>query len=184
MTSLEVVDTTEEEVCILGNIFSLNFAHWMDELLKVIVLESFGFGGSYVVAHDYPRFYVESLALLGVETRRLRSVDKVTLFENAFFTSNVNHFNAHLFPDLTRRLRDQLYAAVGQGGGAGERVWAERGESASQGRDIVNREEVNATLQRHGFELTDYARLSFADQIRVDRHAAVLGGVHGTAMCR
>jgi Glycosyltransferase 61 len=149
--SLESVDRTEEEVCILGNVFSHVFGHWMEELLKVIVLESFGFGGSYVVARDYPRFCAESLELLGVESRRLQSVDKVTLFENAFFTSNVNHFNAHLFPELTRRLRDQLYAAVGQGGGVGERVWADRGESANQERNIVNFEEVSATVKRHGF---------------------------------
>src|SRR5207244_141396 len=36
-------DRSSDEVCILGNIYSKNFGHWVEELLKVITLEAFGF---------------------------------------------------------------------------------------------------------------------------------------------
>ena len=42
------LERSEHEVCILGNIYSKNFGHWMEELLKVILLEEFRFDGQYV----------------------------------------------------------------------------------------------------------------------------------------
>src|SRR5882762_1258121 len=35
----ECEDTIDATVCILGNVFSRNFGHWQEELMKVIVLE-------------------------------------------------------------------------------------------------------------------------------------------------
>ena len=43
-------DTIDGTVCILGNVFSRNFCHWHEEMMKVIILERIGYECNYVIA--------------------------------------------------------------------------------------------------------------------------------------
>ena len=49
----------------------------------------------------------------------------------------------------------------------------------NQSREIVNREEVDALLDRFGFARTDLAALPLAGQVALARDADVLAGPHG-----
>jgi hypothetical protein len=175
------LECCERAVCILGNIYSKNFGHWTEELLKVILLEEFGFDGCYVFPTWYPRFAHESLSLLGITTDRVVLVDKPAIYRTAFFTTVISHFRAHKFPAVIRRLREQLYAAAQPGQGQTERVWVERGSGANNGRGVINDDEVQSFLERHGFVRVDFGQHSFKDQISIDRGIEVLMGPHGSA---
>lgn len=169
------------EVCILGNIYSTVFGHWMEELLKVAVLEAFGFQGQYVIAPRFPQFCLDSLGLLGVAGDRILIVDRPTEFICGYFITNISHMNAHRYPHVVKHLRKMLYEGIGPGSGVGERVWIERGRTANRESDLVNREEVEQFLGQHGFRQVDFGVLDFRTQLQIDREATVMAGVHGSA---
>jgi capsular polysaccharide biosynthesis protein len=176
----ETCEHSPDEVCILGHMFSQVFGHWAEELLKVVLLEAFGFSGSYVIKNDYPRFCRESLALLGIRSDRVINADKPIIYRAAFLTTPVHHFTATRYPKVIRRLRDRLHEAAGRAFGVGRRIWVERGVKA-HGRDIINRDEVNACIRRHGFISVDFGQYSFREQIAIDRDMDVMAGPHGSA---
>lgn len=180
--NLDQCERSHSEVCILGNVFSSVFGHWMEELLKVAVLESVGFDGLYVVPAGYPNFCFQSLHMLGVPDSRVAAVEKATVFAKAHFVSNISHMNAHRYPLVVKHLRNRLYDVAGEASAGAKRVWVERGATANPGRDVVNREEVLACIQRHGFERIDFGSLDFKRQVQIDRNAAVMAGPHGSAM--
>ena len=60
------MQVVEEATCILGKHLFHVFGHWIEELLKVVVLEAFGFDGYYVFASGFfPQFCFESFRTLG-----------------------------------------------------------------------------------------------------------------------
>jgi capsular polysaccharide biosynthesis protein len=153
----------------------------MEELLKVILLEEFGFEGHYAFPPGYPPFAQEALMMLGIELDRILLVDRPTVYGSAFFTTTISHFRAHRFPAVIRRLRDQLYEAAGSGLGPFGRIWVDRGSSAKRQGRVINGEEVQFFAERHGFRIMDLGQHSFRDQISIDRGADVLMGPHGSA---
>ena len=114
-------DGSSDEVCVLGNIYSHVFYHWVEELLKVIVLEKYGFKGYYLIPEGYPEFCHQSFSLLGVPLNRLRATCEAKTYNTAYFTSTVSHFNANKYPRLILALRDALSGAAQDRVGAGER---------------------------------------------------------------
>ena len=63
----------DDEVCILANIWSWNLYHWIEELFKTIILETYGFKGRYILA-GMPDFAAELAdRRRGSRTRRFRS---------------------------------------------------------------------------------------------------------------
>lgn len=176
----ELITRSDTEVCILGHMFSQTFGHWAEELIKVIMLEHFGFSGSYVFRQDAPSFCYDSLTLLGVSRSRIIATNDPIIFRTAFLTTTVHHFNSHKFPRIISALRDRLYEGVGNETGAGERIWVDRGNSAA-GRDMVNKEEVYSCIDKYGFHRVDFGELTFRQQIGIDREMRVMAGVHGSA---
>jgi hypothetical protein len=174
-------DRSSEEVCILGNIYSKNFGHWAEELLKVIALETFGFDGPYVIPEGYPGFSHESLALLGIPPKRVISVSRPIIYKAAFFTTTISHFTTHKFPGIVLRLRDRLYEAADFEAGVGDRIWVERGRNTHKGRDVVNKEEVYSCIQKYGFVSVDFSEYTLRKQIAIDRDMDVMLGPHGSA---
>jgi len=177
----ETFDSSQDEVCILGNIYSKNFGHWTEELLKVIVLEAFGFDGPYVIPQWYPGFCHESFSLLGIPPERIISVAGPITFKFAFFTTTISHFTAHKFPGVVHRLRDQLYEAADLETGMGDRIWAERGGQTKKGRDVVNKEEVYSCIKKNGFVPIDFGEYTLRKQVAIDRDMEVILGPHGSA---
>lgn len=175
-------EKSSADVCVLGNIASYIFYHWIEELLKVVVLEDAGFKGFYAVGNPCPRFCFESLALLGVNDDRIITIAKPTIFSKVFFTSRMSLYECRGFPIVIERLRDILHYQVCSLGGTPDRVWAERGGTANPQRDLLNKEEVNNLILKHGFQIVDFGKLNFTRQIQIDRGASVIGGAHGSAM--
>ena len=171
-----------EEVCVLANFYSRNFFHFItEELPKVTVLEEAGYTGRYLVA-GLPAFAGEALSMLGVAPERLiKTIATPTLFAATWYVTSIYGQRVMDFPDVYLTLRDRLLAAAEPNSqNRSERLWLERKAGVNnQSREIVNREEVDALLDRFGFTRIDMAAMPLARQVAVARDAIVLAGPHG-----
>ena len=172
-------DTIAGTVCILGNVFSRNFCHWHEEMMKVIVLERMGYECNYVIA-ELPAFAEELLGLIGIARGRILEVRRPTRFRAALFTTPVSYRNVAEYPEVLFWLRERLLGADRGGGpGFGPRLWLDRGKQTRLGRKLINEEEVCRLLDRYGFERVDMGSLSVLSQIAISRNARVISGLHG-----
>jgi len=173
-------DRREGQACILGSVFTRNFGHWTEELLKVAALEQANIGCTYVIP-TLPAFARASLSFLGVEDERVAVVDSPTVFARALFVDAVSHQNIAQHPQRLGLLRELVAERLGDAGGEGrKRLWLERREMVGNAGRLANPEEVHALVDSYGFELVDMATLSFPDQLRTISQASVIAGVHGS----
>jgi hypothetical protein len=168
-----------DPVCILGNLFSRNFGHWTEELLKVAILEHARVDCRYVMP-TLPRFARESLQVLGVDASRVLTVDVPTVFRRALFTTTIHHGNLADYPGALWALRTIVDARLGETRSRfRKRLWLERGSSLRNGGSTLNRDQVYPLLNEHGFDIVDMAEMSIGDQIAAARAATAIAGPHG-----
>lgn len=172
-------ETIDETVCILGNVFSRNFCHWHEEMMKVVVLERMGYECNYVIA-ELPGFAKELLELIGIAPERILEVRRPTRFRAAVFTTPISYHNIAEYPEVLLSLRERLLAAdPGSRQVFGPRLWLDRGAQTRLGRKLVNEEEVCRVLARYSFERVDMGSLPILSQIAISRNARVMSGLHG-----
>ena len=176
------IDATvvSDTVCILGNLFSRNFGHWTEELLKVAILEHARVDCRYVMP-TLPRFARESLQVLGIDERRVLTVDTPTVFRRALFTTTIHRGNLADYPNALWALRGIVEARLGDTPSRFRgRLWLERGTSLRNGGTTLNRDQVYPLLNDHGFDIVDMAEMPVGDQIAAARAATVVAGPHGS----
>lgn len=166
------------DVCILGNVFSRNFTHWHEELMKVVALEQAGIGCAYVLS-ELPPFARDLLGIIGIPPERILEVREPTRFAGAFYSTPISYRNVADYPGVLLALRERLLTAPSMPG-HGPRLWLDRGQQTRLGRKLVNEEEVHRLLERHGFERLDMGALPVAAQINIARRAEVIAGLHGS----
>lgn len=166
------------DVCILGNVFSRNFTHWHEELMKVVVLERAKIECHYVIA-QLPKFARELLLLVGVPADRILEVSTPTIFPSALYTTPVSYRNLSEHPAVLWALREALLE-VADDFQPGPRLWLERGEQTRLGRKLVNAEEVFRCLDRYGFQRIDMGTLPLRSQIAAACNMQVMSGLHGS----
>gem|GEM_PF-3346932 len=172
-------ETIGGPVCILGNVFSRNFCHWHEELMKVVVLERTGYECKYVMAR-LPAFAKELLSLLGIEPERILEIQRPVCFSAALFTTAVSYRNVAEYPGVFFALRERLLAAdCGREPEFGARLWLDRGQQVRLGRKLVNEEEVSQLLERYSFRRLDMGALPLPRQLGIARNARILSGLHG-----
>ena len=172
-----------EDVCILSNMWSFNFCHFTEELLKVIILERAKFSGPYVYT-NLPKFAFEFWDALGLDRGSLMQVSpEPAIFRSALYTTNLNFGDLSKCPDIFFELRDRMFsAAAGTPSPFGERLWLDRRINVQdRARDLVNSEEVNSFLNGYGFTRLDIGSLPLLQQIAAARDANVIAGPHGAA---
>jgi hypothetical protein len=175
----ECEDTMDGPVCILGNVFSRNFGHWHEELMKVIVLEKTSYECHYVIA-KLPAFAKEMLGLIGIAPERILEIQRPVHFRAALFTTPVSYRNVAEYPGVLFGLRERLLAAdCSREAEIGPRLWLERGKQTRLGRKLVNEEEVWQLLDRYSFKRFDMGALPVLSQIACARNARVISGLHG-----
>jgi hypothetical protein len=168
------------EVCVLGNVFSRNFTHFHEELMKVVVLERAGIDCAYVLS-ELPAFARELLTLLGVGADRILEVRGPTSFRSALFSTPVSYRNASNHPRVLLALREQLLSGRSPRAPAhGCKLWLDRGEQTRLGRRLVNQDEVHTLLEKYGFERVDMGALTVAEQVSVAAGARAMAGLHGS----
>jgi hypothetical protein len=173
------------EACVLSNIFSESFFHWMEELYKVTILEKSGFHG-YYICHSLPEYTVGWIDLLGIGADRIiRRLEGPTIFRSALFTTAMGHVDVLSYPGVFHELRGTILQALRLDQptpGSGKRLWLERGANTFGGaRRIVNLEEVQRCYARYGFQSIDLGALPAREQVAAVHSAEVLAGPHGAA---
>jgi capsular polysaccharide biosynthesis protein len=177
------VREVDDTVCILSNSYSHNFTHWLEELLKVTILERGGYAGRYVVS-SMPPFASEFLRLLGIPSDRINTeVREPTVFRSAVYTTAIRFDVLGERPAAFFALRDALLTSVDSiASPHAARLWLDRGPNVeSHDRDLVNPDEVHECAERHGFERVDIGSLPLERQLAAARDAAVIAGAHGSA---
>ena len=103
------VQEIERDVCILANVFSRNFTHWHEELMKLLLLEKAGLRCTYVFA-DLPPFARASLELIGIDAQRILNIPTATMFRSALFTTPpINYYNLTVHPEAFYLLREAFF---------------------------------------------------------------------------
>ncbi|MCX7041895.1 MAG: glycosyltransferase family 61 protein [Gammaproteobacteria bacterium] len=166
------------DVCILGNVFSRNFTHWHEELMKLVVLEHAGIHCAYVIS-GLPAFARTLLELIGVPDARILETSRPTRFRSALYTTPVSYLNVSDYPGVLHRLRSLLLGAAGASN-LGERLWLDRGQQTRLGRKLVNEEEVARLLEKYGLQRVDMGALSVREQISAAAGMRVMAGLHGS----
>jgi hypothetical protein len=168
------------DVCILGNMFSRNFTHCHEELMKVIALEQAGIDCAYVIS-ELPAFARELLTIIGIAAERILEVRVPTRFRSALYSTPVSYRNVADYPDVLLNLRSRLLQAdLGDQPEYGPKLWLDRGKQTRLGRKLVNEEEVHRLLEKYGFERLDMGALPVRTQISVARNMRVMSGLHGS----
>jgi capsular polysaccharide biosynthesis protein len=174
----------DREVCVLSNLYSRNFSHWMiEELAKVVILETMGWQGGYVL-YDQDDWARDLLALMGVARERIIECSgQPTLFRAAVYVEAINFASIIEWPAVLHALRERLLPARGhRADGAKRRLLLERGKKLRNGgRILVNRDEVLPVLARYGVEAIDMAEYPVAEQIAIACNASLLVGYSATA---
>ena len=174
------VQHVDQDVCILGNVFSRNFTHWHEELFKVCILRAAGIECDFVLS-GLPAFARESLRLLGIPESRIHETDRPTRFRSAFYATPINYDNVWQYPGLLLSLRHALLAAAETDPpDLGPRLWLDRGEQTRLGRKLINTEEVFRCLEEFDFQRFDMGAVPLARQIAVAQRMQAIAGLHGS----
>jgi capsular polysaccharide biosynthesis protein len=175
------VAQVDEDVCILSNLYSSNFCHFSEALLRVVVLAQAGLTPRFVLPNR-PAFVLEYLRALGLADRCM-FVSEPTVFRSALYPTNLWFGNVRRFPDVFFELRERLLAAASAiATPYGKRLWLDRGPSAlDRKRDFVSSEAIDKCLDEHGFSRIDMGSVPLLDQIAAAHQAEVIAGPHGAA---
>jgi capsular polysaccharide biosynthesis protein len=173
------VDELPGPVCILGNLFSRNFGHWTEEMMKVAVLEASGWDGAYVIP-QLPGFARDFLTFLGIPESRVLTVTRPTRFRRVTYTTAINHDNILDYPDALSALRSRTEDRLGpEPSPFGPKLWLDRAVGLNNTGIVKNKAQVQSCIEPYGFQIVDPATLSVPDQLRAIRGATVLAGPHG-----
>jgi hypothetical protein len=170
-----------------------NYSHWTEEWLTQFeglrhYCERTGTQPTIIVPPDPPSFVPESLAVLGYceddyiewDYERLR-VRRLVLPSIRRFRSDTSDDYVRM-PSGLRWLRDTILENVElpAPGAYPSKLFISR-EDADV-RRIVNRDEVESTLAKRGFETVVLSELPFVDQKRLFYHADTVVGTHGAGL--
>ncbi len=166
---------------------STNYSHWMMDLLpRLDLLARAGFGPEkvdrYLVNLGGAPYESETLRLAGIPPEKIIPVTGASHFrcERVITTSlRQHHWQRSLpawVPGFLRRL-----AGLGEASVPGtRRLYLTR--RAASFRRVLNEDALAAPLAANGFEITDPAALSVAEQAALFASAAVIVSPHSSAM--
>jgi capsular polysaccharide biosynthesis protein len=170
------------DVCILANLFSRNFTHWHEELLKVVAIEAAELPCTYVLS-GLPPFAHELLGLIGIPSQAILEVDRPLRFPSVLLPAAISYDNITNYPAVFHTLRERLLRAIDKqpSSECNRRLWLERGAQTRLGRGLINAEGVEHALERHGVDRVDLGALPMIQQLSLARDAQLMAGPHGSA---
>lgn len=177
--AVETAVHLDSAVC-LSDWWFENYWHWLFEKLpKVVLAESTGFSGIYLVP-PHP-FCAESLSLMGIAQDRIRIHDGETLrIGELLLSPRIPGPNMLRHLDLLAQVRSRLMQTIVPSG-SGRRFYLSRTKGKLNGRRVVNEDALQALAHRYGFE--DYVGegKSLAEQIADFAACEAALGPHGAA---
>lgn len=166
---------------------NVNYSHWLMDLLpRLNLLERAGFGPSivdrYLINLGGGHYERETLALAGIPFDKVKYVSDASHFacERIVSTNLRSKHWQHSLPGWVPNYLRGLAGPPDFQSASSHRLYLTR-ESASF-RRVLNEKELLPTLERHGFEIVDPARLSVREQARLFSRSEVIVSPHSSAM--
>lgn len=185
----EIVELNDKQYVSLLGIVSYNFWHWFYEFLpKVILCESIGFKGKYIVANEFP-FKLESLELLGISRNRILLLDTYTSFyiDELYIPQRIktDSYEDARFQIILKEIREKCLNSI-------KKLYPEETfnkrtiyisrEKAANKRNIVNEEEVLKIITEFNIEIVYMEKMSLQEQIYLASNTTCLVGANGAGM--
>ena len=164
--------------CVLDNEFARNLWHRLTECVpKAVMLEDFGFTGTYLIPSDLP-FAADALTLLGIAPERVvEYIQEGLVADRLSFTQPLIGVNLAQYAALVARIR-AAYLGLYDAPPAMRRLYLARRDA----RRVVNEEPLMALLDQHGFTRIYPEDFPLAQQIWMASNAEIILGPHGAAM--
>jgi Glycosyltransferase 61 len=171
----------EDHYLVIHDVWTSNYYHWITQALpRLILAQQTGKSYKLILPDDHQtEFHKISLELLGVRSYELinkgRQYYKVQKL--LYPTHDIQVGDYH--DDLMRLLRGRLTEAT-EDVIANKRIFISR--ASRERRIIINEAEVFSVFKDFGFEIVEFEKLSFKEQIRIMRTTMVVAGVHGAGL--
>lgn len=183
-----VINQVQECVAFIEDKFSVfNICHFLfDKLGRTTEFTDLPVD-SYFLFFDHP-YYRDVFNKLGyVQTELAESTTRIVTYRiNRLYISTSSRRFRHPgfnFPpaviQLLEKLRDACVSDE-SGLGKGERIYIDRKNSS--GRDLSNRDTMNAVLGKFDFVPVSFENYSLLDQARIIQDADIVLGVHGAGL--
>lgn len=185
----DIVELNDTEYVSLLGIVSYNFWHWFyDFLPKVILCESIGFKGKYIVADEFS-FKLEALELLGISKDRILLLDTYKSFyiDKLYIPQKIinDSYEDKRFKSILREIREKSLNSIKklypENLTIPQKIYISR-EKAINKRNIVNEEEVLKIITEFNIEVVYMEKMSLAEQIYLASNTTCLVGANGAGM--
>jgi hypothetical protein len=156
------------------------YYHWLSEVLpRLIALDGLTIDTKVIVQSNLAAWQTESLAMLGIESDQLLSLDREYLqLDILYFPSYVGEpGNPHA--KAIHWLREKLLPEP-RSRQTTRRLYITRRLAAR--RRVANEAEIEPILRDNGFEVVEAETLSFREQINLFSEAEAVVGLHGAGL--
>lgn len=168
----------DDAMCLAVNLCR-NYHHWLLEILPNAALaEAAGFHGHYLVPSF--RYATQSLALLGVDAKRLvvHQRDELWRIKRLYVSAPIDGEINLQRPGALAYLRDKLRDALPAPTGRRRRLYVSRNRSSRE-RRVLNEPDLKVVLNRFGFEEFFAEDHTVAEQLAAFANAEAAVGVEG-----
>ena len=173
-----------DSLCILVNLFSRGFYHWMTEVLPRLerwqaLREEVGMDVPLLIDPDPAPWMLESLRLLGFDTFPVQPWQATQARVRHLYLPTLPGAVGLVSPRSCRWMAQRMLQSAGalEASGPAERIYISRAATAR--RRVLNEEALMPLLQERGFRLYQLEKLSIAEQIRLFHNAEAIIGPHG-----
>lgn len=160
--------------------WAVNYYHWFVEALPKILstrLSSSEFVVMMPASYKGLSFHEDSLKMMGIRWNYFDDVNERLSCEELYLPLNVSVAGT-ANPLYINKLRSVLLTGI-KTGGASRRIYVSR---RSTKRRVANEDEVVAMLAPYGFEVMEFEKMTFIDQINACHSASMIIGLHGAGL--
>ncbi len=182
-------------VCHIGSLGMKVYGHWIVDVLPRLyrILSSGLAVDHYAVGMLAQPWQIDMLEALGLD------LAKVFFWDSREYALDAGRLMIPTFFRISSELREDFrdvhafllekHAASESRNPAVEKLFVSRADLVESGRQLVNRQELEAIFAAEGFEIIRPAQLPFVEQIRLFARAAIVvgecgSGLHNTVFCR
>jgi capsular polysaccharide biosynthesis protein len=187
-TELRVATTEQLQVSQLISLKARShkgFFHWvLGALPKVLIAESAGFNGSYLLPpQSCAPWAAESLMMLNIaEDRMLFEVERELSVHKLYIPTYFSGYNAHHNVDFMKLYREWIRGAVlTDERRESQRIFIARRESTTV-RRVINQQDVEHVLAEYGFRTIYFEDMSFREQVATATRSEFFVAPHGAGL--
>lgn len=171
----------ETSYAVIHDQWTLNYYHWLTQALpRLLLIKKSGRPFELLLPATHNKdFHIKSLKLLGVSDWSTFEVGMSYYnLHNLIYANHdlqIGDYHDDLIKELSMTFRKNAVPVDKK-----KYLFVQRGATSS--RRIVNDDEVLKTFSNWGFEIVDFEKMIFEEQLNTAAQASVLAGVHGAGL--